>query len=462
MSDKFRHQLRKEAKLWQAEGLIDASVYEQLSQRYQFHQLEREASNRFVAVLLGLGGILLGIGAIVFVAANWQAWSRGVKVTLLLSLFVLVNGAGFYLWRYPKEQWQHRLGQGLLLLGALVLGANLGLMSQMFHLSGAVYELFLAWGLGVLAMAYSLRMTALGVMATILMAIAYGSGLSELFTPGEESVLRLFLEHIPLVAALCLIPLAYWCQSQGIFALSILVLVIALSLNLGTVPIMGLQGAWQSAIAVTLPPALLWGYDDIRFPKVEQRLFQPFARTLAIIFLSILLYWYSFYGWWEIYASGTTPTNRMETRFLILDVVFFAALTLWEWVNLARPNRRHPQRWGVDLTSGVILGLIGVTGCVVLWHLQVNAIPAIATFIVNVQLFLLAAGLIRLGLVKGRRASFWGGMVLLTLQVISRLLEYDTDLLLKSFVFVLCGIGVIAAGLWFERHLAKLAPSQEE
>ncbi|NEN98405.1 MAG: DUF2157 domain-containing protein, partial [Moorea sp. SIO3I7] len=35
-SDKFRHQLRQEAQQWQTEGLIDAGLYAQLAERYQF------------------------------------------------------------------------------------------------------------------------------------------------------------------------------------------------------------------------------------------------------------------------------------------------------------------------------------------------------------------------------------------------------------------------------------------
>jgi hypothetical protein len=41
------------------------------------------------------------------------------------------------------------------------------------------------------------------------------------------------------------------------------------------------------------------------------------------------------------------------------------------------------------------------------------------------------------------------------------MLEYEEGLLLKSFVFLLSGLGVIAAGLWFERHLSDLTPSKE-
>jgi len=82
---------------------------------------------------------------------------------------------------------------------------------------------------------------------------------------------------------------------------------------------------------------------------------------------------------------------------------------------------------------------------------------AIAVFTVNVLLFLLGAGLIREGIAAGQRTIFWLGMTLLTLQILSRLFEYSTGLLFKSLVLFLCGLGVIAIGLWFERYVRTLS-----
>lgn len=106
INEKFRRQLRHEAKLWQEEQIIDDSVYQQLANRYQFNHLETAASSRFVMILIGLGAILLGLGVITFVAANWQDWSKTVKVILLLSLFIGVNATGFYLWQQPSDSFE--------------------------------------------------------------------------------------------------------------------------------------------------------------------------------------------------------------------------------------------------------------------------------------------------------------------------------------------------------------------
>src|SRR6478672_7817322 len=270
-SDKFRYQLRQEADLWRRDGLIDVTQYQQLAERYQFGTLETAARNRFTLILLGLGSLLVGLAVITFVAANWQAWPRPVKVTLLLSLFVGVNSAGFYLWRHRPssgpERWQHRLGQGLLLLGTLVLGANLALMAQMFQLNGPSHELYLVWGLGVLAMAYSLRLTSLGVVALVLLGLGYWQAVFNWGSLEVGSVwLRWLLEYMPLCIGLLAIPLAYWCRSRVIFVLGAIAAISAFEANLGAENFdyshLPIGADWLLAIAFALPPALLWAYDD--------------------------------------------------------------------------------------------------------------------------------------------------------------------------------------------------------
>ena len=227
ITEKFRRQLRQEAKLWQTEGLIDNYLYEQLSERYQFDSLEKTASSRFITILISLGSILLGLGTITFVAANWQEWSKELKIVILLTLFIGVNTAGFYLWQQPNTltnttNKKQKLGHGLLIFGALILGANIALMAQMFHIGGSPYGLYIVWGLGVLVMAYSLQLKTLGIISILLIGLGYLIGLSSLFYPGEFSWLQFIMEYMSLVGVLLFIPLAYWCNSRIIFFLAAL------------------------------------------------------------------------------------------------------------------------------------------------------------------------------------------------------------------------------------------------
>jgi uncharacterized membrane protein len=452
LSDKFRRQLRQEAEQWRTEGLIDASVYEQLSDRYQFNDLEASARNRFVVILLGLGSILLGLAIITFVAANWQAWSRELKVTLLLSGFVGVNITGFYLWRRPTQRWQRRLGQGLLLLGALLLGANMALMSQLFHQSGLLYQLFFIWGLGVLVMAYSLRLTLLGILAILLIGLGYLQGQPEFVAIGEFSWLRLMVQHMPVLAALMFIPLAYWCRSRWIFRCGAIAVVYSLEANLIRVNMLA-SPAWMAAIACALPPALLWAYRDSLWgryaPSVE--LFSSVARSLAVTFLSLLFFLLSFRGLWDTSSVELAKDSSLLLWPLGVDILILGSLTIWEWLRLL------PR---IDLNTSLIAIMIAISALVPYWHLSISKLPIMAVLIFNLLLFLLAVGLIREGLAQSQRRFFWGGMVLLTLQIFSRMLEYNTDLLFKSLVLFLCGLGVIAAGLQFERYVSRTRREQ--
>ncbi|MBD2121589.1 DUF2157 domain-containing protein [Trichocoleus sp. FACHB-262] len=475
-SDKFRYQLRQEAEYWRRDGLIDATQYQQIAERYQFNTLETAARNRFTLVLIGLGSILVGLAVITFVAANWQEWPRSVKMTLLLSLFVGVNTAGFYLWRqrytFGTERWQQRLGQGLLLLGTLVLGANLALMAQMFQVNGPSYELYLVWGLGVIAMAYSLRLTSLGVIAMLLLGWGYWQAV---FNAGSLELgsiwLRWLLQYMPLCIGLLAIPLAYWCRSRIIFVLGAIAVISAFEANLSS----GTFGYgrlligtnWARAIAFTLPPALLWAYDDTfwfrlgqpRPPSAEvRRPFRFLARSLTLLFLSALLYWLSFHWFWDgqpsYYPARTTPEMFNP---IWVNTGVLLGLTVLEWVYLTRQLRNDLLRRPLQLTTPVIAIFIGIIAVLPFFPPSEEFRSAIAVFIANVLLFLLGAGLIREGIAAGQRSTFWLGMTLLTLQILSRLFEYSTGLVFKSFVLFLCGLGIIAIGLWFERYIRTLS-----
>ncbi|MGL5082352.1 MAG: DUF2157 domain-containing protein [Microcoleaceae cyanobacterium] len=457
-SEKFRRQLRQEVQLWKAEKLIDDTAYQQISQRYQFEAIETLASNRFVMILIGLGAVLLGLGVITFVAANWQKWPRELKTILLLMLFVGTNTVGFYLWRSDLQAKtlsgsNQRLGEGLLIFGALSLGANLALMSQLFHLDGDLYGLFLIWGLGVLAMAYGLRLTSLGILGILLMGWGYWQGISDIFLPMQNSGLQFLLEHMALIGGILFIPLAYWCQSRIIFILALAVIVSALEVNILKLGDWNL-GVW-GVISLTLVPGFLWGYDDSLWPRNHSRQFRSTARNLAIWVLSSIFFIYSFRGSWEAWAKLAPDESSTLKLLLLIDVLVFLGLTLWEWFHLAKPSSVHPTRsWGFDQVTTVIAGFLVITAIVSFWHLNLGEISTPATVIFNLQLFLLAAGLIRLGLAQGNRGAFWGGMVLVVLQIVSRTFEYNTELILKALVFTLCGIGVMLAGLWYERHFA--------
>jgi len=466
--DDFQQKLRKEAQLWRDEGFISSSQYEQIAERYQFKKLEAAARDRFVAIVVAIGSILLCLGIITFVGANWQSGSREIKFILLMSLFFTITITGFYTWRQPEgkkaEQSKRLLGEGLLILGAFILGANFALMAQMFNISGSTSQLFLAWGLGVLVMAYSLSINSLGILAIILVQIGYWTGLEDLwYSPNELSWARLVVQHMPLLSWLLFVPLAYFCRSRWIFGLAAFCFASSLQANLNPLPLLNYANIapWVASFAFALPPALFWSYDDLLFPSINYRLFQTLARNLALVSFGIVFYVLSFRWNWESpdysYNQPTTLTNLFQSL-PIIDLGILSGLAVFQWLFVLRQGN-NPARREVIFTTAVISTFIAFIVVVPFWHQTISRIDELGVFIFNVLLATLAWGLIQEGLKLNNRNSFWGGMLLLTLQIISRMLEYDTDLLFKSLVFVLCGSALISAGLWFERR--KLTASKK-
>ncbi|TAF04789.1 MAG: DUF2157 domain-containing protein, partial [Nostocales cyanobacterium] len=239
MLDNFPRKLRQEAQLWRDEGLISSSQYQNIADRYQFNKIEAAARESSGLIAIAFGGLLLVLGVILFVAANWQTWSREVKFILLMSFFLSTAITGFLTWREPtlanadvkKQQRSKRLlGEALLILSALILGATLLLMAQIFNISGSASQLFLAWGFGVLVMAYSLSLNSLGVLAIILLQIGYWLGLREFWSSDSDlNWARLVVRHTPLISWLLFVPLAYICRSRLIFVLA--AIAFTLSLN---------------------------------------------------------------------------------------------------------------------------------------------------------------------------------------------------------------------------------------
>ena len=142
-----------------------------------------------------------------------------------------------------------------------------------------------------------------------------------------------------------------------------------------------------------------------------------------------------------------------------LHTVFFIILTGLGWLRLSYRLKHLSLFQKKSVNNGAIASFIIITAILFSWGASLPNLSIIAPFLMNVMLFLLAIALLRDGLALGARRTFWGGMALLVLSIVSRIFEYNTDLLLKSFVLLLCGVSVIAAGLWFERHHTPTRPS---
>jgi len=106
-------------------------------------------SNSYLNFLIAAGSIITGLGLISLVAANWAFLPGVIKILLLFTLLLIVYSLGF-LWSNAKKP---ALAEGMFVLGSLIFGANIFLVSQIYNLPIAWQDGFLYWFAGTATLA---------------------------------------------------------------------------------------------------------------------------------------------------------------------------------------------------------------------------------------------------------------------------------------------------------------------
>jgi len=128
-------------------------------------------TNRFPAIIGMLGAILLAVGVILFVSANWQEMS---KLSRLLVLFAAM-WASFAAAMWLKTTSHDYLLEGMLFISAAIFGANIMLVAQIYHLDGHYPDAVMLWALGALLVAVLLQSVSAMVMVFGLLMVWTGA-----------------------------------------------------------------------------------------------------------------------------------------------------------------------------------------------------------------------------------------------------------------------------------------------
>lgn len=147
--------LQKEVKKWQKEGIIEESQAQKIIERYLPFREERKAlkaQTRLIRIFSFFGTILIGIGIILFIAANWGTLPPWVTTSLLILATIGIYFSGWWL-KYERKN-HPLIGAALIFLGSLLFGADLILISQLYHIRIEYSNLILVWALAILPLAY--------------------------------------------------------------------------------------------------------------------------------------------------------------------------------------------------------------------------------------------------------------------------------------------------------------------
>jgi uncharacterized membrane protein len=126
---------------WQAAHLIDGSTAEALR---AFEASDARPASRQWQVLLALilGGILLGAGVLLFVAAHWDSVSPGMRLALVLSMLLFFHGLGIFV----KPHFAG-FATAMHALATVSCGAAIALVGQIFNMQEHWPAAILVWAL---------------------------------------------------------------------------------------------------------------------------------------------------------------------------------------------------------------------------------------------------------------------------------------------------------------------------
>ena len=135
---------RKLLERWYDAGLIDAGSVERIS---AWEAAQPAATHRRLgAIAFGLGGLSLGAGMLLFVAAHWDQLGPTARFALVLALV-----AGCHVAAALVPPRLAALATTLHAVGTAALGAGIFLAGQIFNMGGNWPAAMLLWAVGAAA-----------------------------------------------------------------------------------------------------------------------------------------------------------------------------------------------------------------------------------------------------------------------------------------------------------------------
>ncbi|MGG0655771.1 DUF2157 domain-containing protein [Rummeliibacillus pycnus] len=151
----FYNFLSEELKYLESVGKLQKGQANDLMQLYDNpnkSQSKNDININIIHVLLTIGSILIGLGILTFVASNWSHLTSITKYIILLAILII-----FFIVGKLLEVKKPTLSKTSYYIGVFAFGGELFYIGQLFHLGIHASDMFLAWGIGTLPLAYYLK-----------------------------------------------------------------------------------------------------------------------------------------------------------------------------------------------------------------------------------------------------------------------------------------------------------------
>lgn len=238
--------LRREITRWEEDELLEPGRGAEILSKYRVRPKQLMAFK-----ILGLFGAgILGIGILLFIAANWGPEFNPHKSVIALGLMVLCYYAGSYLRKKPLYE---SIGEPCVLLANLVFGAIIMMACQHYHISANPPIELLVWGVSSAMIAWAFNSSACAVLSCL--------GL------GIYSIASTEVTPFAIAAAILAICCAYITRSPYALGLVLLMAGMKLYMTLGY----GWNSNAYDATAVTIYGAVCFLMHLFHFYSIRNR-----------------------------------------------------------------------------------------------------------------------------------------------------------------------------------------------
>ena len=389
----FNRGLRAEVAAWRDEGLISGQQARSILARYP--EYVPAASNplglRVISVMAIMGAVLIGLGIIAAVAANWSAIPALAKVALMAIGTPVLYVIGWVLaYRLPYP----RIGLAIILSGTIAYGASVHLIAQTYHVPVNHPNLVAVWFVGVVPLAYIARSKSVLALALALLVAAAGFRSQEWFPDFDE---------------------------EGLFFMPALYLALAAAL-------MGL-GPWQKHSRYTAP-------------------FSTIYVTSGLVLSVAAIYAMSFDGFWSAVARDHLDRVALVWPRLECWVVMGAAGAVAAGSTLAGLHRSRSSTgeeiwWGsAAVGSAAIVVVIALTALA----LDIGWI----WWVFNLLMLAAVIGMVAAGYRLAQPHLINFAVAVFAITVFTRYFEFGFGLLGQSLAFIVTGVLLLAVGFGLE------------
>lgn len=281
--------LGKHIKEWVQQGFITEEQASNISHHEKGEPIPRH-QQWMTTGFLSLGLLVLGIGVISLIAANWQQITNDIKLTVSFTL--LVVSALFVYLNYDSPR--KLLGESLIFFYMLFCFASLSLITDMYHFNRVTYTTISTWSFIILPLVlfsrYSLIPTLWAIAFVLAGSMSFINWLSDTNFYNYNEAWFTVVMLTPLACALIASLLYKW-NKAPIFARAFYALTMLTGLSAVTIADLTFNHVYEISRITIIVPSLVITAMIVAIIFAEQRL----TLLQKILIKLILLFYMAMY-----------------------------------------------------------------------------------------------------------------------------------------------------------------------